>query len=963
MRIIIDLQGAQSDSSRNRGIGRYSLSLAKAIAQNHHKEHEIIIALNAAFGETVESLRKTFSQWLPEENIVVWSAPTPLRFADDSNHARIKRAQKIREAFLASFQPDIILVTSLFEGFADDAVTSIKEFASTPTATILYDLIPLIHSKPYLENAQVKEWYMQKIESLKRADLMLSISESAREEALEHLKADKNSVVNISTAAQDIFVPKKVSKESKAAISEKYGLTRPFVMYTGGIDPRKNIPNLIKAYAALPKEVRSRHQLAIVCSMRNEDRISLKTIAKNEGLKDDEVIMTGFVPDDDLILLYNLCHAFIFPSWHEGFGLPALEAMLCHKAVIASNTSSLPEVVGLDEALFNPMDLNSITNKLKEVMTDDKFRKKLEVHAIKQSKKFSWKISAKRAMEAMQNFLSKQKQKPTKPSKKPKMAFISPLPPERSGISFYSAKLLPELSRYYDIELIINQKDVDDELMQKGFAIRSVEWFGKHFKDYERVIYHFGNSHFHKHMFDLIEKIPGVIVLHDFYLSGIIGYLEVTDERPGFLTHNLYHSHGYKALLERFNKGWEESVRNYPANLLVLQSAIGVIVHSQSSIRLREQWYGKLKKEWSVIPLLRTTQKESDKVLARKKLNIPQNAFVICSFGILAPIKQNHKLLEAFVNSKLAKDEDAHLIFVGEPSTATYSHKLKEIQKASSAKSRIKITGWVNEDDFELYLQAADIGVQLRINSRGETSAAVLDCMNNGLATIVNANGSMADLPKEAVWMLPDSFTQDELIKALEKLKADEKMRQELGIRAKNIIAKSHPPEVCAKMYADAIERFYKNSKNSLFGLIDSLQDEADEMSETEVTKLSLHLAKSFPPEPRVRQVLWDVTNLANLKDQSTKELEILKTKLKDGIEGYRIEPVYIKEDEKRLFYARSFTLKLLGLPDGLMPDVPADFFRGDIFVKSQKSAFTQIEKELKNFGVKVVNVKGVDEL
>src|SRR5690606_19696511 len=111
---------------------------------------------------------------------------------------------------------------------------------------------------------------------------------------------------------------------------------------------------LIRSYARLSPELRRSHHLAIVCAVQDDSRNRLLELAKDAGLTADEVILTGFVPEEDLIALYNLCAVFVFPSWHEGFGLPALEAMRCGAPVIASNVSSLPEVVGLEEALFDP---------------------------------------------------------------------------------------------------------------------------------------------------------------------------------------------------------------------------------------------------------------------------------------------------------------------------------------------------------------------------------------------------------------------------------------------------------------------------------------------------------------------------------------------------------------------------------------------------------------------------------
>src|SRR5579863_5537253 len=127
MRIVIDLQGAQTESSK-RGIGRYSLSIALAIARNRGK-HDLIMALNGLLPDTIEPIRAAFDGLLPQDQIRVFDVPGPVRANDPDNEASHRRAELIREAFLAGFDPDAVLLTSLFEGYVDDAVTSIGRLA------------------------------------------------------------------------------------------------------------------------------------------------------------------------------------------------------------------------------------------------------------------------------------------------------------------------------------------------------------------------------------------------------------------------------------------------------------------------------------------------------------------------------------------------------------------------------------------------------------------------------------------------------------------------------------------------------------------------------------------------------------------------------------------------------------------------------------------------------------------
>lgn len=403
MRIVIDMQGAQTES-RFRGIGRYTLALTQAIARNRG-DHEIILALSGLFPETIEPIRAAFAGLLPPQSIRVWHAPGPVKDSDPSNGWRREVAELIREAFLASLRPDIIHVTSLFEGYVDDAVSSIGRLDEvTPVSVSLYDLIPLLNPDQYLNpNPTYKACYERKVGHLSRAAVLLAISDFARKEGTQHLPVAPERVVNVSTAVDAQFIRKPVAEEDQASLRSQFAITRPFALYTGGSDERKNLPRLVQAYAALAPDLRSRHQLVFAGRMPEGDIESLRQLAVREGMARDELVFTGYVGDDELVALYNLCKLFVFPSWHEGFGLPALEAMSCGAPVIAANTSSLPEVVGLEEALFDPLDTVAIFRVLAHALTNDEYIQRLSAHGLRQATRFSWDATGKAAIRAWEH--------------------------------------------------------------------------------------------------------------------------------------------------------------------------------------------------------------------------------------------------------------------------------------------------------------------------------------------------------------------------------------------------------------------------------------------------------------------------------------------------------------------------------------------------------------------------------
>ena len=936
MRIVIDLQGAQGQS-RNRGIGRYTLSLVRALIRAN-KQHQLLLAINGAFPDSAQELRQEFSRYLPTNDIHTWFAPGPVSFINQQHDACREVSTHLYEAFISSLKPDCLLVTSLFEGLGDDALTSISSRDKPySVAVVLYDLIPMLHRSPYLDNPVHARWYDEKTVQLRRADRLLAISESSRQEAIEHLAFTDDKVINISSAIDDFFKPVSVAQERESRLRAHYNLNRPFILYTGGIDHRKNIEGLIKAFSLLPVALRDRYQLAVVCSVTEQDRNRLLHEAERAGLPEQAFVMTGYVPEQDLLELYNLCELFVFPSLHEGFGLPCLEAMACGAAVIASDRTSLPEVVGNHNALFDPTSPREISRAIERYLTDDSRLDGLKRHGLQQARKFSWAITAQRALSALEQM---EPPKRIKRSDKPRLAFVSPLPPQRSGISDYSAMLLPELAQYYTIDLINDEPEQTVTFVGNDFTTRPVEWLIQHADEYDRVLYQFGNSAFHSHMFELLDTVPGVVVLHDFYLSGVIAHREYVEQLNHSWATALHLSHGYQALAERVHaKNPADVIWKYPCNLAVLQQALNVIVHAPCSIRMAQQWYGHAAAyPWRTIPLVRIPAETGPeaKRKAREALGISPDAFVICSFGFIGRSKLNHRLLDAWLNSVLASRANAYLVFVGENEPGEYGATLAKKIDGSSACGRINITGWTDADDYRRYLDAADVGVQLRTLSRGETSAAVLDCMNHGLATIVNANGSMADLDANAVVMLPDVFENEQLTHALERLADDEQYRHHMGKTASAQIHSRHAPQQCADLYREAIEDAYASAHGNVGYLADVLAgtEHVIHASEDERCTIAACIDASIKEPIRPPALLLDITALVQKSDTSQTNLtaHLAERWLHNPPGPYRFEPVYMTESGE-IKYAAAFALRLLSCPDDILRDEPVSLRSGDIWL------------------------------
>jgi glycosyltransferase involved in cell wall biosynthesis len=294
---------------------------------------------------------------------------------------------------LEAVQPDVVWHTSVFEGMNEDAIVPDAPSARHASVATLYDLIPLHDRALHLPNAAARDWYARRLEFLRGCDLLLAISEWTRRDAIERLDLERDRIVVIGGAVDSLFRPP--SDAARATVAAK-GITRPFVLYNGGLDPRKNVAALVQAFARLQPAVRDAHQLVLVGKGSEEQR-ELARLAANLGIPRDALVLPGFVPDEELVALYGTCALFVFPSRFEGFGLPPLEAMACGAPVLCSHATSLPEVVGRADALFDPDDVDQLRARMTAVLTDPAFAQALRDEGRRRAAAMTWDAVAARA--------------------------------------------------------------------------------------------------------------------------------------------------------------------------------------------------------------------------------------------------------------------------------------------------------------------------------------------------------------------------------------------------------------------------------------------------------------------------------------------------------------------------------------------------------------------------------------
>lgn len=955
MRIVIDLQSLQGNN-RNRGIGRYCFNLTQAILKQA-SHHEILLCLNGNSIETIENIRYDFKNLIPENNIKVFELPKIYK-----NSKKLKIKEMIRESFITNLNPDLIYITSMFEQNTFDTPLSINKFNKTIlNSTTLYDLIPYIYSKNYINDFEKNNFFFEKMQFLKQSNLLLTISDSVSSEAENLLGVSKQFIRNCSVGLDPKFKKINVTSEIQEKIKKKYGINKKFIFYLGGLDFRKNVQGLVAAYSILPKNIRNNFQLLIIISdVTNSVNPYLKDFNQHHNLNSGELILLKQVQEDDLILLYNLCSLFIFPSLHEGFGLPILEAMACGAPTIASNTSSMPEALGCEIGLFNPKKAQSIANKIHEVLISSSIKQVLMEHGINHVKKFTWEKTAKKVLTAFED-LHKENKNTKKlffynSFYKKKMAFVSPFPPLQTGIADYSAQLLPYLAHYYEITLITNQEKIDDNWINANFHFHDAKWFVKNANSFEVIIYQFGNSHYHYFMIELLHLFPGIIVLHDFFLSGLYQWIDVVVDKGEYAFYqSIYYSHGFPALINLMNKDRRVIIEDYPCNLMILNQALGIIVLSKHTIDLAHHWYGpNILHKFSLVCAPHFPKKISkiNRESIRKKLKFTKNDFLICSFGFIGDTKQYDRTIQACADPRLS-DINFKLIFVGGYADSEYKQLLYGLIKKYNLQDKVKFIGFSSLETFTDFLSCSDIAIQLRKKSRGETSACILNCLAYGIPTIVNAHGSIKEISDHVVIKLNDEFTDNELTEAIIKLYKDNKYRENLSTNALNYIEDKHHPIKITKDYYQAIENFYSFNniiirekflikKISIETSYNSIRSELLEISKSIATN---RLPSHFP------KILIDISNI-NINCESLSSLplmNLLRNLLTFLLKDFRVEMIFYNNILNRYCYATDLTTRFLNLENKLCGNIPIDIFSEDILiVVSNLSNLTPSNEQLK---------------
>lgn len=226
----------------------------------------------------------------------------------------------------------------------------------------------------------------------RNAAWLLAVSEFTKQDIVRRYRIPPDRIAVAPNAVDPIYRPID-DPRTLAEVRARYGTGDRFILCVGDLQPRKNLTTLIHAYVRLRQAGTITHKLVLV-GRKGWLYDDIFAVARRSGYEED-LIFTDYVPDNDLVALYNAADLFVYPSLFEGFGLPPLEAMACGTPVVTSNTSSLPEVVGDAGLMVAPTDGEALAATIAEVLTTPSLHQDLRARGLQRARTFSWERSAR----------------------------------------------------------------------------------------------------------------------------------------------------------------------------------------------------------------------------------------------------------------------------------------------------------------------------------------------------------------------------------------------------------------------------------------------------------------------------------------------------------------------------------------------------------------------------------------
>lgn len=392
-----------------------------------------------------------------------------------------------------------------------------------------------------------------------------------------------------------------------------------------------------------------------------------------------------------------------------------------------------------------------------------------------------------------------------------KIAYFSPMPPQKSGIAIYNAQLLPFLAQLAEITLFTDQPQETDQALQKQFTIRDIQSFaGPLAEGFDICLYQMGNNiAYHRSIYRTFCRYPGIVTLHDLNLHSFYGELMMKQGQFAAYTREMAYAYGQAGLQHarqtRFENG-RYDVERFPLFERIVNLSLGLIVHSRYAQGIVARRCPKKAIVHINLHQLPPGPDTLSPAEAKARLGCPTNELLLASFGYLAPEKRLDVVLQALASlpTRLPQHPWRYAL-VGQPVGGyNLQSRLQELGLAD----RVSLVGYADETLFQTYLAATDIGINLRYPTRGETSSTLLGLMAASKPVLVSNVDSFKELPDNAcVKITVGAGEQVEIEAALERLFTLESERQRVGHEALNFVRQECDPQATAEKYIAFVKR------------------------------------------------------------------------------------------------------------------------------------------------------------
>lgn len=621
------------------------------------------------------------------------------------------------------------------------------------SAALVYDFIPLDFADAYLRTPSERRGYLANLYWLKRHHLFCPISDYSARRLREIVGVPAAAVAVTGASVREAFSRFDAAQMSQTPHRSRFAAGDYFLM-VGGNDERKNTRAALLAHAELVARRGKSIGLVVVGHYLPDYRTALLQAYLDAGGRRDRVEFAEAISDAELAALYHRAIALVCPSRVEGFSLPVVEAMACGCPVVAASNDAHRELVRQPEALFAPDDVRGAAAAMERLLNAAARQQLLQAQASvaeqfrpEEVARLVWQHLTRRLPTLAPAVLRGQQ-------RQPRLALLSPYPPDRSGVADYTAQTLKSLTKHASIDVYTDAAPPRRDPWVRAFhPISELPYLRD---EYDRTIAILGNSTFHTRILDYHQRRGGPCLLHDtrltdFYVArfGLPGFAERASRLLG------------RVVTAEDVLDWLHNPALLPALFLdeVVARGEPVMVHSRRAQQEVQHRYGVPVTRLPFCcyrPMAEAELTDDRRRAARTSLGVPNNRLLIASFGIVSPVKGALECIHA-IDLLRAAGVAAELHFVGDAGGCR--PEVERLIAALALGDHVRVLDrWVSDAEYQNYLLGSDYAVQVRRHGFGALSGAVMDCLSAGLPTVVNADMAEALEAPAYVLAVPDEL-------------------------------------------------------------------------------------------------------------------------------------------------------------------------------------------------------------